>query len=570
MNVGIQIGPECIPGQGNAGSGPNVSGTARLGSESAIDGLAGNTVVAWKDGEGGVQSSWRQFIEALGLMSGETAGEGKEAAALSAPSSGKTMSGEAISGKRVPDQVPSFSLRASVLKAGNTMAAPREAPEARTDTPANRKAAGAGSVARKQAHVPRKVDGSKTTASAAAVVEPALVSRVVVSMPEIAASRVSMAPMGDSAVVKASASECRVERRSRPSMPLSSEGQLAKDSGTRPQIEGMGSLSGNVPADAKGDGLPNGKDAAAASEPELELERTEASGTSGLQERGLDLSDALRRGGTDHATTDSAIANAVAAASNHSQPVADATPPAEHHTALRSVRALEPSSEKTAHARMAPESAVGRGLSVMAAQDAGSPIPVRDQAGIGETRGRQEEWSDPVRAAAKDMSAMTGEETFARLDADSAPRSIHWVQTGPHHAEAGYLDPALGWVGVRAESSGGGVHAAVLPGSPEAAQVLGGHLGGLNAFLAQQHGPHATATLAAPQDGRYEAGAEQGRSAGGGSGRDDGAERDGARTGRESDLSLRAAASAPRAVEGSIGSDSSTVRRAGTHVSVMA
>jgi hypothetical protein len=351
---------------------------------------------------------------------------------------------------------------------------------------------------------------------------------------------------------------------------LSSEGQLAKGSGTLLQIERTGSVSGNVPVDAKGDGLPNGKDAAVASEPEPELERTEASGNLGWQERGPDLSDAMQRGGRDHATTESAIANAVAAASNHSQPVSDASPPAEHHTTLRSARALELSSEKTAHARMAVESAFERGLSVMATRDAGGPIPVRDQAGIGETRGRQEEWVDPVRTDAKDMSAMTGEETFARLDADSAPRSIHWVQAGAHHAEAGYLDPALGWVGVRAESTGGGVHAAVLPGSPEAAQVLGGHLGGLNAFLAQQHGPHATATMAAPQDGRYGAGAEQGHSAGGGGGRDDGAGEDRARTGRENDLSLRTAASAPRVVDRSIGSDPSAIRRAGTHVSVMA
>ena len=168
------------------------------------------------------------------------------------------------------------------------------------------------------------------------------------------------------------------------------------------------------------------------------------------------------------------------------------------------------------------------------------------------------------------MSGMTGEETFARLDADSGPQSIHWVHVGAHHAEAGYLDPALGWVGVRAESSGGGVHAAVLPGSPEAAQVLGSHLGGLNAFLAQEHGPHATATMATPQDGHYGAGAEQGNSAGAGSGRDDSAGKNGPRAGEESDSSLRTAANETRAVDSSVVSDGAAMRRAGTHVSVIA
>jgi hypothetical protein len=141
------------------------------------------------------------------------------------------------------------------------------------------------------------------------------------------------------------------------------------------------------------------------------------------------------------------------------------------------------------------------------------------------------------------------------------------VQAGAHRAEAGYLDPALGWVAVRAESSGGGLHASVLPGSPEAAQMLSAHLSGLNAFLAQQHGPHATATMAAPGDAHYGATADQGNSAGGGSGRDDGAGKNMAQA-RESDSSPRMGAA--RVVGKSSGSDGLATRRAGTYVSVMA
>ena len=78
---------------------------------------------------------------------------------------------------------------------------------------------------------------------------------------------------------------------------------------------------------------------------------------------------------------------------------------------------------------------------------------------------------------------------------------MNWIHAGAHRAEAGYFDPALGWVSVRAEAASGGIHAAVMPGSAEAAQVLGGHMTGLSSHLAQQHGDTATVTLASAQDG---------------------------------------------------------------------
>jgi hypothetical protein len=57
--------------------------------------------------------------------------------------------------------------------------------------------------------------------------------------------------------------------------------------------------------------------------------------------------------------------------------------------------------------------------------------------------------------------------------------------------------------------SGGGVHASLLPGSAEAAQTLGGHLAGLNAYLADEHTPVATLTLAAAGGGGAETGLGQ-------------------------------------------------------------
>jgi len=93
-------------------------------------------------------------------------------------------------------------------------------------------------------------------------------------------------------------------------------------------------------------------------------------------------------------------------------------------------------------------------------------------------------------------------ETFAALDAETALGTPTWIHAGTQRAEAGFQDPALGWVGVRADMGTGGVHASLVPGSADAAQALGGHLAGLNSFLAEQHTPVETLTLAAPE-GRW-------------------------------------------------------------------
>jgi len=86
---------------------------------------------------------------------------------------------------------------------------------------------------------------------------------------------------------------------------------------------------------------------------------------------------------------------------------------------------------------------------------------------------------------------------FATLDQGTLSTAPTWVHAGAQHAEAGFEDPALGWVGVRADLSAGGVHAALVPGSAEAAATLGGHLAGLNAYLAERNSPVESVTLAA-------------------------------------------------------------------------
>ena len=130
-----------------------------------------------------------------------------------------------------------------------------------------------------------------------------------------------------------------------------------------------------------------------------------------------------------------------------------------------------------------------------------APAMVRDPGGAqGTAVGRNE--PAPTQAAAP-------QETFAALDAGTSVGTPSWIHAGGHQAEAGFEDPALGWVGVRADLSGGSVHAALVPGSTEAAQALSGHLAGLNAYLAEQHAPIATLTMAAPGSSGAETGVDQ-------------------------------------------------------------
>lgn len=109
----------------------------------------------------------------------------------------------------------------------------------------------------------------------------------------------------------------------------------------------------------------------------------------------------------------------------------------------------------------------------------------------------------PPAGASSGNSALSGttragvsSEAFSRLDAEAMAGSPRWIHTDGRQIEAGFEDPALGWVGVHAGLSGGSVHAVLLPGTTQAAEVLGAHMAGLSAHLAEQHAPVATLTLA--------------------------------------------------------------------------
>jgi hypothetical protein len=123
-------------------------------------------------------------------------------------------------------------------------------------------------------------------------------------------------------------------------------------------------------------------------------------------------------------------------------------------------------------------------------------------AAIGQVEQRAYNFSEAARPSTSASNGPARSDPFSVLDADQAAGSMTWIHAGAHRAEAGYLDPALGWVSVRAEAASGEIHAAVMSGSAEAAQVLGGHMTGLSSHLAQQHLDTATVTLASAQDGR--------------------------------------------------------------------
>jgi hypothetical protein len=141
---------------------------------------------------------------------------------------------------------------------------------------------------------------------------------------------------------------------------------------------------------------------------------------------------------------------------------------------------------------------------------AAASAPVREMAG---GRGAAGE------AIAASIPTATGtalREPFAAIDTEGAPARSAWIHAGAQRAEAGFQDPALGWVGVRADASGGGVHAQLVPGSADAAAALGSHMAGLNAYLAEHHTQVAPVTLSAPENGWAEMGNNQGSESGAG------------------------------------------------------
>ena len=172
-------------------------------------------------------------------------------------------------------------------------------------------------------------------------------------------------------------------------------------------------------------------------------------------------------------------------------------------------------------------------------------------------------------------AAAANRETFAALDAGNATAGAAVSRAGSHSAEAGFHDPALGWVGVRANSEGGGVHASLVPDSAGAAETLGGQMAGLSAYLAEQHAPVDSLTLAAPEHHTNPYGPDQNAGQGmqQGTGQQTGQGND-PETPSDSQQSLPASRTTPSPMEaapnGGLGRNAEATRPGGQHVSVMA
>ncbi|MDE3200082.1 MAG: hypothetical protein KGN79_04105 [Acidobacteriota bacterium] len=110
---------------------------------------------------------------------------------------------------------------------------------------------------------------------------------------------------------------------------------------------------------------------------------------------------------------------------------------------------------------------------------------------------RRGDGSAGTASSSSGQGAITGASTFHALDSGNG-NVPGWVHAGHHQAEAGFEDPVLGWVGVRAHTDGAGVHAEVVPVSHDAALSLSTHLSGLQAYLAEHHRQIDTVQVAAP------------------------------------------------------------------------
>lgn len=97
-------------------------------------------------------------------------------------------------------------------------------------------------------------------------------------------------------------------------------------------------------------------------------------------------------------------------------------------------------------------------------------------------------------------SPASAQDPFIALDRETSVGNPAWTHVAGQHAEAGFRDPQLGWVGVRADLNASGIHASLVPSSEDAAQALSGHLAGLTSHLVEEHASLASLFIAEPKD----------------------------------------------------------------------
>jgi hypothetical protein len=183
-----------------------------------------------------------------------------------------------------------------------------------------------------------------------------------------------------------------------------------------------------------------------------------------------------------------------------------ATIKSSEQVASRSVQAVTKIGQTEIHAHTGQVQA-----GVPASDPAAPSLLTRDPAS---QQGATSQTRDNNTASTIPASGVALPETFASLDAGADHATPNWTHAGTQRVEAGFQDPALGWVGVRADVNAGGVHAIVMPGTADAAQALGGHMAGLNAYLAAEHTPVTSVTLASLNGNEASIGGNQGMSQG--------------------------------------------------------
>ena len=180
--------------------------------------------------------------------------------------------------------------------------------------------------------------------------------------------------------------------------------------------------------------------------------------------------------------------------------------------------------------------------------------------------------SAPAQHSVSPQSASAGlKDPLEAMDANTERSAPAWLHAGARQAEAGFRDPTLGWVGVRAHVDASGVHAALVPSSVEAAQLLGVHLAGLNAYLADHHSQLDNVTLARPDTAWTGPQMQQDMNERQGQGANDGAPQSAEREGeKETQAGIRSGQSSLSRVADVLRSQGQMVHPGGTHISLIA
>jgi len=272
----------------------------------------------------------------------------------------------------------------------------------------------------------------------------------------------------------------------------------------------LGATADQSPAPAVTTSVSGGNEAHSTGKSEATPAPTAMSSASGYQSQSLDSSNNLAQsGGTEKlavpASSDGLHVSALTAdtAASQSSQTSASSSVGKKAGVTNTGRTSEQVTSRSTQQTGTLDSTQHQNLStaaqpVLAVQD-GTGM-VRDASGWSGANGTAGHAVRESVASATSSDGSGSSETFSALDAGSTSSTSTWTHAGTQHAEAGFQDPALGWVGVRADSSGGSIHASLVAGSADAAQTLSGHLAGLNAYLADQHATVSAVTVAASED----------------------------------------------------------------------